>query len=717
MGLRGLGWALLFFALACIAVAAAPAARADAPVVPLADRVTPDLLKVVFPDAERVGKEEGNPKAMPAYKGAQLIGYVFSTLDVVRAPGYSSVPFDVIAGIDLTGHIMGSRLIFNEEPHVKGDPIVTAEMATFLDSQTGFNTQGPNAGFMSKNPAYVSGATISARAMRAAVIDSAKLVLRARGGRPPVTQPTLDVETFAPTTWEEMVASRAIVSRKLSNADVTGLMRQGGKQGQPEVDLGAPGETYITFYAALATMPSIGRNLLGVNRFKASIESQPKGTQTILVASTGTYDFLGIKYLQKSSGNVYDRVRVVQGDKTFALDGPHSQPLAGLGGPGIPSLRNAALFFLPPTSGFDALKPWSVELLINGTNPDGAWTVAAPLEYSVPAQYVLLPEPPPVPAYVEAWRDGRSRVIILGIALSVLTLILFFQNELTKRRRLFRIVRNSFLVFTLGWMGWTAGAQLSIIQIQNYVTAPFRGFGLGFYLAEPLIVIVALYTLASLVVLGRGVFCGWLCPFGALQELLAQVARALRLPQWTPPDWLNSKLWLVKYVMAGLVLTLAFVSPEGASRASEVEPFNTAITSMFTRPWPYEIYAGFLIAIGLFTERAYCRFLCPLGGTLAFLDRLHLVDVLKRRSECGTPCQLCAHSCPVKAIVPSGEIKMAECFQCLDCQVEYHDDHRCPPLVRARKHGLRGNTIFTTPKNRPSAVPATARLGGEAGAL
>ena len=64
---------------------------------------------------------------------------------------------------------------------------------------------------------------------------------------------------------------------------------------------------------------------------------------------------------------------------------------------------------------------------------------------------------------------------------------------------------------------------------------------------------------------------------------------------------------------------------------------------------------------------------------------MHLVDVLKRRPECGSPCKLCESSCPVKAIEPSGKINMAECFQCLDCQVEYYDDQRCPPLAKARK--------------------------------
>jgi polyferredoxin len=77
--------------------------------------------------------------------------------------------------------------------------------------------------------------------------------------------------------------------------------------------------------------------------------------------------------------------------------------------------------------------------------------------------------------------------------------------------------------------------------------------------------------------------------------------------------------------------------------------------------------------------------LCPLGGFLAVLDRLHLLNRLKRRPECGSPCRLCERSCPVRAIAPSGKIVTAECFQCLDCQVEYYDVKRCPPLVQAVK--------------------------------
>jgi NosR/NirI family transcriptional regulator, nitrous oxide reductase regulator len=198
------------------------------------------------------------------------------------------------------------------------------------------------------------------------------------------------------------------------------------------------------------------------------------------------------------------------------------------------------------------------------------------------------------------------------------------------------------------------------------------------------------------------VFCGWLCPFGALQELLGQLSRALGMPQWNPSAALEQRLWMGKYIAAAVVLALALFAADGAGSVTEIEPFKTAIISKFTRAWPYVTYAALLLLIGLFSERAYCRFLCPLGGVLAALDRLHLIDLLKRRPECGNPCHLCERSCPVRAIEPSGKIITAECFQCLDCQVEYYDDKRCPPLVQAAKRRDEGKL--------GTAVPAAVAL-------
>jgi NosR/NirI family transcriptional regulator, nitrous oxide reductase regulator len=58
---------------------------------------------------------------------------------------------------------------------------------------------------------------------------------------------------------------------------------------------------------------------------------------------------------------------------------------------------------------------------------------------------------------------------------------------------------------------------------------------------------------------------------------------------------------------------------------------------------------------------------------------------LKRRKQCGYECQLCAKNCMVQAIHPLGEINPNECLYCMNCQVIYWDDHKCPPLVMKRE--------------------------------
>jgi NosR/NirI family nitrous oxide reductase transcriptional regulator len=456
------------------------------------------------------------------------------------------------------------------------------------------------------------------------------------------------------------------------------------------VPLGKPEEPYIELFTGLLTPAAIGGNLLGLRNFDEYRARLPRGAPAIFVASNGPYDFIGTKHFRQSEGYRFDRIRVVQGDETFSFTNDNYQRL-GTGSPdGIRAQQYAGLFALPANSKFDPLKPWRLELLVNGgaaaagTDPRPV-SVAMPVEFRLPPAFVLMPEEPPVPAWVEAWHDARWNIAILAVLLAVVTGVFVFQAPLSRSRRAHRLVRNAVLLFVLVWLGWTVSVQLSIVNVINYLEAPFRGFNPGFYLAEPLMVIIAAYTLVSVVLIGRGVFCGWLCPFGALQELLAQASRALGLPQWNPSEALEKRLWLGKYIAAAVVLGLVLTSIDTSGATTEIEPFKTAITSKFTRAWPYVLYAGIVLAIGLFSERAYCRFLCPLGGVLAVLDRLHLIDLLKRRPECGSPCRLCERACPVRAIEKSGKIITAECFQCLDCQVEYYDDKRCPPLVQAAK--------------------------------
>lgn len=641
--------------------------------VPLRERLTPDVLAVVMPNTERLGAEEGSPPAIAVYKGQEIVAYLFSTLDVVRASGYSSVPFDVIAGVDLHGRIIGAKAIFHAEPFVVNDPIRQPQLDTFLAREKGSSIHG--GAVPALTPDFVAGATVTARAMRGAVADAARLVLRARVAAPQVSAPTLNREQYRRQTWAELLADGAVAHRRIMPAEVA----KATQPSPPRVPWDRYDSPYVDLYAALLTPAALGGSLIGLNRYNEYMRRFPAGSQVIAVASSGPYDFLGDDYVRAAKGYRFDRIRVVQGGRSYNFVNSDFLRLDTREHDGFLSQHYAALFALPPT--FDPLKEWRLELLVHAGGKEAAF----PLTYRLPASYVLMPEPKPVPLWVEAWRDARYDIAILVAALIMLTAIFVFQDRLACSRVAHRIVRVGFLLFVLVWLGWIAGAQLSIVNLMHYLTAPLSVANL----LEPLIVIVAAYTAVSLLLIGRGVFCGWLCPFGALQELLAQVARALRLPQWVPSAPVESRLRYGKYVAAAALLILAFVSIRAAESAAEIEPFKTAITAKFTRAWPYVLYAGILLAIGLTTERAYCRFLCPLGGVLAALDRFHLLDRLRRRAECGSPCRLCEAACPVRAIETSGKIVSSECFQCLDCQVEYFDDRRCPPLVAARRLEVR----------------------------
>jgi NosR/NirI family transcriptional regulator, nitrous oxide reductase regulator len=678
----------LFRRLSVLLLALAFASPAAAERGRLAERLTPDVMAVVYPGAERIGPEEGSPPAVAVYRGDKVVAWIFSTLDIINARGYSVVPFDVIAGVEPGGRITGAKVVFHREPYVYQDAVRQPQLDTFLAAEAGAPVNGSPTQLP---PSFVAQSTITARLMRAAVHDTARMVLHTRLGRQIVTEPAIDVERFELKSWEELIAEGSVARLAITSGEVaTALAKAGAADAAPDAPLRKPGDLYSEVFFGLLTPAAIGGNLLGVRNFKEFQQRIPQGRHVLFFASNGPYDFHGTSHWWKEHGYRFDRIRIVQDGHAIGFLHYDYQPLLTGAVAGLQAQQEAGLFTLPADAMFDPVKPWRLEFLVNAVRPDPGSaagstpvTVAFPLEYRLPAAHILMPDEPAVAAWVEAWRDARVNIAILATLLTALTAIIVFQAQLSRSRLAHRLVRTGFLAAVLIWLGWVAGVQLSIVNVINYVQAPFRSFDASFYLAEPLMVMIAAYTLVSVVLIGRGVFCGWLCPFGALQELLAQASRALGAPQWNPSPALEKRLWMGKYVAGAAVLVLVLSGIDGSGASAEIEPFKTAITSKFTRAWPYVLYAGALLAIGLFSERAYCRFLCPLGGVLAALDRLHLIDLLKRRPECGNPCHLCERSCPVRAIEPTGRIVMAECFQCLDCQVEYYDDTRCPPLAQA----------------------------------
>jgi polyferredoxin len=211
------------------------------------------------------------------------------------------------------------------------------------------------------------------------------------------------------------------------------------------------------------------------------------------------------------------------------------------------------------------------------------------------------------------------------------------------------------------------------------------GFSWDTLLIEPVIFLLWAFVAISILLWGRGVYCGWLCPFGAAQDLISKLATRLGFEGYRLPQMVHERLWAIKYFILIALVGLSLDSMISAARLAEVEPFKTTFILRFAREPAFVIYAVALLVVSAFNSKFYCKYLCPLGAAISFATRFRIFDWLRRRSECAHPCQSCGHQCQIAAIKPTGEIIDNECHYCLECQVSYWDEHRCPPLVEKRK--------------------------------
>jgi NosR/NirI family nitrous oxide reductase transcriptional regulator len=647
----------------------------------------------LFPTAASTGPRSGEPPAVPVYGAGGRIGFLFSTGELTNVVGFSGAPFNFVVGLNMEGKIVGVVLVEHAEPIIDYNSL-GEQLTRFIGQYAGLEPGGSISLSGQSTPGGIDGissATVSARAFHTAIVQSARLVAHSRGLAAGATSTAMiDIASFAPLSWSELIAAGALKRMQIPDSGKAGT-------GSPDVAL--------DLYAAVVNPPSIGRNLLGPMRYGEHVSAHSPQDLIVLLMGKGPYSFVGTKVFETGT---FDRVRIEQGARTFALqrEQKNYQYLPFVSAKGAPQFDEIGLFRIPAQSGIDVLAPWQLVVVRDGSGP-GAQTQESKLSYSLPSRFILPPAKPsaeePLDApWKEGWRAQAKNLVVLGFALLALTVLLIAMDRLTRHARVYQALRIGFLLFTLVWIGWIAGAQLSIINVFAWLRGLFSGNGLAVLLADPLLCVLLVFVVVSFVIWGRGVFCGWLCPFGALQELLAKLARVVRLPQWSPSFQAHRMLWPVKYVSLAVVAVAALYGLQTMAVASEIEPFKTVISLRMDRTWPFVVYALVLLAAGLFVERAFCRFLCPLGAAMAIGGRLRLrkFTPLKRRSECGSPCQLCAKRCPIQAIEPSGKINMDECFYCLDCQVIHNDATVCPPLVleAKRKRAIAMPTVAPVPE-------------------
>lgn len=643
---------------------------------------------------------------VPVMNGSTLLGYAYITSDFVGTTGYSGKPIHMMVAMDPDGILLHAELVEHHEPIVLiGIP--ESDITDMTDGYDGLDIVAEAAAEgVGHDVDIISGATVTIMIIDDSIVRSSIKVARALGlgglaSSAYAAGPTyvLNMEETEIYDWQTMVGDGTV--RRLT-LDVGPINTAFEETGDPRVlryaEAGAPEDTYIDLNLALVSAPGIGMSLLGENEYNNLVKWMDEGDHAILLAGRGIYSFKGSGYVR---GGIFDRIQLIQGDISVRFRDRQNRRLRVVAADGAPSFTEMDLFKIPADSGFDPSKPFRIQLLVQrAVGPVEKTFLTYDLGYNIPPRYLTEIAPAPQPAAVvetesdaaaraELWKriwEGKVVEISLLIGmLTVLTGVFFFQMQVTRYARAFYWFRMGFLTLTLVFLGFSQNAQLSVVNLMALGASLQEGFSWDAFLMDPLVFILWVSVAVTILFWGRGGYCGWLCPFGAMQELSNQIARFFKVPQWTLPWGLHERLWPLKYMIFLGLFGLSLASMSLAEQFAEVEPFKTSIILKFARAWPFVLFATVLLGIGLFIERFYCRYLCPLGAALAIPGRMRMFDWLKRYKECGSPCQTCANECFVQAIHPTGEINPNECLSCLHCQVLYQDHSKCPVVITKDK--------------------------------
>ena len=680
----------------------AAAQRAYEAPLPADINTNPDLCaslpcQEVLPGADSFSERMGKPSYVEAYRtdngDKQLVGYVFLSTDIVDIPAYSGKPVITLIGMDTQGIITGTKILRHSEPILLlGIPesVLTKFVNQYLGKYVGDKIEigkgRDEEGYIGLDA--ITGATVTVIAQNQVVMRSGVAIARQVGilkiePKPAIRFSALDEKLG----WDQLVKEGSVLRLTVKPEQL----------GMPRAD-----QPYVDMYFGYLNTPSVGKSVLGDGGYRNLMSRLGPDDHAIFIVSNGSDTFKGSGFVR---GGIFDRVQVAQDMDAYTFRDLDYLNLWGLEAPGAPSYKESAIFIIRG-QGFSAAYPWKLVFLANKLDRETGHRdfVSFDREYWVLDKYqeagrptVVKPDAP----WVRVW---KMRAVEIGLftALLVAVAVVYASRDALTRRSTRKnkwpvnAFKYTFWVISIGFVGFGLLAQPSITQVLTWFHSLLFKWQWELFLTDPFIFLFWIFIILTTFVWGRGLFCGWMCPFGSLSELIYKVAGAIGLKRFQfalPMKWHNRLKW-IKYGVFFVLLAVSVFSMGLAEKLAEVEPFKTTfLVGMFNRAWPYTLFVAVLLGLSIFIERPFCKYLCPLGASLAMPSTFRWFG-LKRKQECSS-CKACAVGCGSLAIDEHGRIDHRECMHCLDCMILYTDEHACPPLSQERKRRTKAGLPLT----------------------
>lgn len=606
---------------------------------PWTTQVETAWLHQVLPEADHFSDKAGDPPVYTGYRinaegESEVVGYAFLSGDIPPTERGYAGPIDMLIGLHVEGRISGLKILDYIESyvHTRGD---------FLDNtafQFQFRNKSLEDGFrLGRDVNGISSATVSALAISRGVRNAAHRVAMA---------------------YTDFGAGEAMQRRWASNArDLLAekswqqLLEQGTVH-ELRVPIDPENDVELILYMSYVGHAVIGEYLTGAEAWATAERNaslRTDGGEMLLVAVGGN---AGNQFRQERISLAQDEspLRMIE-RRQFAYAGNASEGLfvdrARLTGAVV--LNGNIDITRPFQVGYTPLRSdqtFSVEVSLDDLGlalAAGEPILSAEeLAQAMLAQanvFVRLRHDPPWGQV--NWPKVGMLLIILGMVMAA-----FLRNDAR--------LRWLTLGVTLIYLGFIDKGFLSISHLTNAIQQ-----GPAILLNNlPLLIIVS-FTLITTLIWGR-VFCSSLCPFGAVQDIIARLTPKrwrIKVPQAIH----QRALWIKYLILAGIVAAAFLWS--GVSLFQYFEPFGT----LFFLSAPlllWAILALFLLG-SIFIERFYCRYACPLGAALGVISLLSPRRIA-RVPQCSL-CKVCERSCPTAAIQRE-KIDFKECVRCDLCE-------------------------------------------------
>jgi ferredoxin len=183
--------------------------------------------------------------------------------------------------------------------------------------------------------------------------------------------------------------------------------------------------------------------------------------------------------------------------------------------------------------------------------------------------------------------------------------------------------------------------------------------------------IVLLGAFAVLGIVLSRFFCGWFCAFGALQGVFGWLGKKIFKRRFTVPQKLDAVLRWVKYPLLAAIIYFTWRAGNLVIRPYDPVAAYAHLSAGLPAVWA-EFSVGFVILVAVLVlsmlyERAFCKYICPLGAVNALLGRIPLFRIKRVESTC-ISCSKCDRVCPMNIEVSKMEtVKSLECISCMEC--------------------------------------------------